>query len=102
MVSVMILAALIANGMDTKVSNVYSPLYTYRYDQNLENIGIALQDPMTEGWYDQSIKETIINTNEKNRPTRNPSVDKRGITSTRIRGWCGVPCTVATGACNCG
>lgn len=95
--SVILISSVIAIDDDS----TYSPLYSYRYDQLSEHYGISMKGSMTDGWEDQSIKETKYSVNTNNWWDNKKNDLPIHLSTTAFPFCVGGYCTVATTGCTC-
>ncbi len=83
----------------------YSPMYMYRYSQNLDGIGITSQGDENEEWSDSCIETTALNVNTEELQTVEDDDAPMITLWTTPTVTCRMKvlaCTVATSQCNCG
>ena len=101
---VMLLATAGAIATEAEENNNYSPMYMYRYSQNLDSIGITPYEDEKEEWSDSCIETTILNANIEELSAVEDDAAPMITTWTTPTVTCRMKvlaCTDATSNCNC-
>jgi hypothetical protein len=79
--------------------STYSPMYMYRYNQNVEEIGLSLQSNAKEGWSDESIDVANLKVNTADLSSSEGGVQPMFTVATSECKGTLASCTFATSCC---